>query len=431
MSTRKSTPLTVLDVKRHSSGTLADAHPNRGLRLVANKNGTKTWFYRYRSTTDSYTDKQGKAQFRLKQIKLGNFPAMGLGEARNAFQEQKGIRDDVTKGDPRLVQEDEQAKIRKKSERAKEARYTVAHLIEEYLIEHIELARALKGQLEARRMMERDVIPALGNMSARDVRRSQIHQLIQKIATRAPRIAQMVKTELNGAFEHAIKAGRLSDDFSNPTLGVKAPKQVRRSRAFTDAELATFQAWLLTSELSQSIKDALTLMLLTGCRGGEVVSAEWDHIDLDRGEWRIPKTKNGLSHTVYLSRQSAYLLKERLGVHNRFVFPSPNKKGYSIRQHALVWGISRHRGNSGLAHWTSHDLRRSVGTGLGRIHCPRVVQDRILNHVDTSIAGIYDRHGYDDEARKWWQIWADHLDAINKERKPESNLHGNLGVEGI
>ena len=40
--------------------------------------------------------------------------------------------------------------------------------------------------------------------------------------------------------------------------------------------------------------------------------------------------------------------------------------------------------------------------------CKRVVQDRILNHVNSSVAAIYDRHRYDKEARTWLQKWAAH-----------------------
>ena len=62
--------------------------------------------------------------------------------------------------------------------------------------------------------------------------------------------------------------------------------------------------------------------------------------------------------------------------------------------------------------WTVHDLRRTVATGLAKLGCPRVLQDRILNHVDGSVSAIYDRHRYDGEARVWLQKWADYLDAL-------------------
>ena len=55
-------------------------------------------------------------------------------------------------------------------------------------------------------------------------------------------------------------------------------------------------------------------------------------------------------------------------------------------------------------------MRRSALTGLARLGCPRVVQDRIANHFDASVAAIHDVHSYDEEARGWLQRWADYLD---------------------
>jgi hypothetical protein len=65
--------LMALKVKNHKPGIIPDAHPYLGLRLRGNKNGTKTWMYRYRA---------GK---KLKQIKLGTYPGMELAEASKAL----------------------------------------------------------------------------------------------------------------------------------------------------------------------------------------------------------------------------------------------------------------------------------------------------------------------------------------------------------
>jgi len=59
-----------------------------------------------------------------------------------------------------------------------------------------------------------------------------------------------------------------------------------------------------------------------------------------------------------------------------------------------------------------HDLSRTASTGRARIGCPRVVQDRILNHIDHSVSAIYDQHRYDAEARSWLQKRADELEAL-------------------
>lgn len=53
-----------------------------------------------------------------------------------------------------------------------------------------------------------------------------------------------------------------------------------------------------------------------------------------------------------------------------------------------------------------------MATGLAKLGCTRVVQDRILNHVDGSVSAIYDRHRFDAGTRVWLEKWADHLDAL-------------------
>ncbi len=42
----------------------------------------------------------------------------------------------------------------------------------------------------------------------------------------------------------------------------------------------------------------------------------------------------------------------------------------------------------------------------------RLVVSKILNHVESSITAIYDRHGYDKEKRHALEAWAAHLEEI-------------------
>jgi len=64
--------------------------------------------------------------------------------------------------------------------------------------------------------------------------------------------------------------------------------------------------------------------------------------------------------------------------------------------------------------WTIHDLRRTMGTGLGKLGISRFHIARVLNHADTSVTGIYDRHEYLAEKRHALDAWARHLsDLVN------------------
>ena len=335
---------------------------------------------------------------------------MNLQAARDSWLVQKAIRDDPSQGDPRYVLRQRVIEHKAKQEEEKRQAYTVEKLCLDYLREHVDVRRARKD--EPRRLLEREVISTLGQKSARDIRRQDVHEIVQAIINRgAPRIAQMMRTELKAAFEHAIAAGKLPDNHANPCDKVKVPPQVRRERAFSEEELGEFLKWLDGAKVSRTVRDAMHLELLTTSRQGEIVAMEWKHIDAPRSIWRIPKTKNGHPHEVMLSKQALRLIESRRGLHDKYIFPLPIGEGH-VSSKAI--GIQQYaaRDDLGLETWTVHDLRRSALTGLARLGCPRPIQDRISNHVDGTIAAIYDRHTYDQEAREWLQTWADYLDTL-------------------
>jgi integrase len=73
---------------------------------------------------------------------------------------------------------------------------------------------------------------------------------------------------------------------------------------------------------------ALKLILATAKRPLEIVTAEWTHIDLERGEWLNPshltKEKHG-DHLVFLNEYPLDILRQLRQAHasSRYIFPSP------------------------------------------------------------------------------------------------------------
>lgn len=277
-----------------------------------------------------------------------------------------------------------------------------------------------KRGAESARILRQDLLPVLGHRQALQITRRELQdEVIRPKMAKAPRVATQLLCRIRCAYAHAIEQGRLPDEFISPTIGIKGASQVRRKRVLTDAELAKFMKWLPHSPYSRTVREALSLVLLTGCRSGEVIAALWRDIDLDRGVWTIRETKNGEPHDVMLPHQAVELLKYRQEMDKLFVFPSP-RAGQHVAQKAL--GLAQYTARQGEddkpaadpieVPWTVHDLRRTVATGLAKLGCSRVVQDRILNHVDSSVSAIYDQHRYDAEARDWLQKWADYLDAV-------------------
>jgi hypothetical protein len=75
--------------------------------------------------------------------------------------------------------------------------------------------------------------------------------------------------------------------------------------------------------------------------------------------------------------------------------------------------------------WVTHDLRRTLATGLQKLGVRLEVTEAILNHVSGSrsgVAGIYQRHDWATEKRAALDAWAAHVLAVVSGKKGKSNV---------
>ena len=63
---------------------------------------------------------------------------------------------------------------------------------------------------------------------------------------------------------------------------------------------------------------------------------------------------------------------------------------------------------------TPHDLRRTAASHMTGMGVPRLTVSKILNHIESGITAVYDRHSYDQEKRQALDLWADKLRKIIK-----------------
>jgi integrase len=98
---------------------------------------------------------------------------------------------------------------------------------------------------------------------------------------------------------------------ANPCKGVQRNGENRRERYLAPAEIARLVE-ALQIHPDRSSADAILLLLLTGSRRGEVLSASWSEIDLDAGVWVKPSahTKQKRAHRTPLSEGAVALLRQ-------------------------------------------------------------------------------------------------------------------------
>lgn len=400
----------------------ADTGENRGLRVTCGASGIKTFFYRY---TSPVTNK-------LSQVKIGCFPQTSLAMARMKLQELKLIRCEGRC--PASELKDEKKRLLEESQKPKTEVLTVEGLVELYLTERIEDrktkdgriipgARKPKGQAEVRRTLYGDAVKTLGTRNAAEITRQDVINLINGIVARgAPVQAGNVLRELSLAYEFAIGLGRFDGSFANPALLAKSSLRQTRikltngrgTRVLSEAELGKFLKWLPGSAYTPTIKNVLRLTLWTGCRTGEVCNMAWDDVDLEKGTIHLRETKTGVERYVQLSDQAIDFLKVLRLTSDKYLFPSQATKK-PIQQKYLTensWRLRESGQMLDIPHWTPHDLRRTVRTGLSRLQCPNEVAEAVLGHTRGGVEGIYNLYKYDAECRKWLQVWADYLEEV-------------------
>ena len=166
-------------------------------------------------------------------------------------------------------------------------------------------------------------------------------------------------------------------------------------------------------------KYAMKLLMLTFVRTGELIGAKWEEIDWAKEEWHIPKERMKMNrpHVVPLSSQAIAILKE---LQNRtgdkiHVFHSPASKSLHISNGTVLMGLRRMGYQNKM---TGHGFRTLASTILNEKGYHKDHIERQLAHEDDDkIRSAYNRAEYLLERKKMMQEYADHLNAVAKQKK--------------
>jgi integrase len=83
---------------------------------------------------------------------------------------------------------------------------------------------------------------------------------------------------------------------ANPAKGVKLFHGEKKERFLSEVEIARLADTLAAMEiegLNRNAAAAIRLLLLTGCRRNEILSARWEYVDFERRCLRLPDSKTG------------------------------------------------------------------------------------------------------------------------------------------
>jgi integrase len=170
---------------------------------------------------------------------------------------------------------------------------TVAELCDRFLTDYVPQRCKPSTQREYRRSVELFIVPKIGSMKAADVQRrhvAELHHQLRGIRYQANRTLGVLSKLFNLA-----EVWGMRPDGSNPCRHIEKFKETKRERFLTAAELARLGQVLNVAETSgaepPSVIAAIRLLLLTGCRLGEIQTLKWDYVQ--GSALLLPDSKTG------------------------------------------------------------------------------------------------------------------------------------------
>lgn len=365
-----------------------------GFGLRVSQGGRKTWFAMYRHNG------------RLRRMTIGTYPSLGLADAREKAKELLHL---AAKGEDPATEK-----------QVNRSAPTFGEMAQDY-IEMYAKQRKRSWQ-EDQRILDYDLLPRWKNCKAHDIKRRDVIALLDSIVQRAPIQANRTLALLRKMYNWAISRDLVE---ANPCAQVKMPaKENRKDRVLKEEEIRIFWQKLPTASMTELVRLCLKFQLVTAQRKGEIVIAEWGEFDLNSGWWTIPaeKAKNGLAHRVPLSTLALRILEQVRSIsgESRWVFKS-YRTDKAILDSSIDHALKKNMGHFGISEFTPHDLRRTAASHMTSLGVTRLTVSKLLNHVESGITSIYDRHSYDFEKREAIEIWGDKLSIIIT--KPQENRH--------
>lgn len=296
---------TAIKNAKHNSDKHFRLADEKGMYLLVHKNGSKYFRldYRFEGTR--------------KTLALGVYPETSLKQARDQRDAaRKQISDGIDPCDNRKAV---------KSSSALNGPNSFEVVAREWYVRYM-TDKSDSHKKRSIALLQRDVFPVIGAKNIDAIKPAELLAVLRRIEDRgALETAHRALQTCGQVFRYGVATGRTEHDISPDLKGALPPAKPGHFSAITDPDkVAKLLRAIDAYEGTYSVKCALRIAPLVFVRPGELRAAEWDHIDLDKNEWRYMVTKTKTDHIVPLSKQVVEILtslKPFTG-NGRYVFPS-------------------------------------------------------------------------------------------------------------
>ena len=324
-----------------------------GFVLETRSSGGKTYYLRY-------FDAAG----RQRQHKIGGFADVTFDKARKAAQR---LRSEVVLGgDPSGDKEE------------KRAIPSYASLAADHLAHAATYQRSYSS---TELIMNRHILPRWGRLRLDEIIPQDIGRWLAEKAAEGLKPATVEKIRV--VFNRTWELGRQWDvkgAESNPVQRVPRRSFSNARERFLTAEEAARLKVAVEASLNPQLKHVVALLLLTGARLGELLTAEWKDLHLERRVWLIPTSKTGKPRHVPLSQSAIDVIGQLPRFEGcPYLVPNPETKlPFVTVKHA--WQTARKE--AGLRDLRLHDLRHSAASFMINAGIDLYAVGKVLGHAD-------------------------------------------------
>lgn len=368
------------------------------LYFTLSKAGTASWILRV-----------SKGNGKRDELTLGNYPDIGLAEARRLASIHRA---EIDQG----INPAKEKAARKKA--AANPVWTIKKLAEDYCDKRLAPGSFAKVTLYYRQLdLKNVIIPRLGSQPVTEVTGQDVVKMLRD-ANKSWTITKRVLTTASKLFEHA--AG-LHLVHINPCTGISltsllGPRPTIKKRVMLSKDdLRT----LLTEidALGTVNATAFRVLLATCVRTNELTNARWENVNLEAGSWYVPdeatKTRNGFIVPLTPPVIEWFRELKKVAGDSPYVLPARDvrRQGRPITERTLWAAIDRafDDGRLTVQKFTPHDTRSTAKGHMRNLGISHEDSERALNHVIPGMAGIYDVRDELPEKRRALQVWSDFL----------------------
>ena len=225
-----------------------------------------------------------------------------------------------------------------------------------------------------RSLLASKLMPEFGSSPLDRIAPAQVRRWCDAFSRTAPVNANRGLEVLRQIMNFAIARGHVD---ANPAVGIEPNRRPRLTRFLSREEVARLHRALdqQDGKGNRQQADMIRMLLLTGCRRGEIVNLRWSEVQGDA--LMLADSKTG-PRKVPLNSQARRILHGQPRGGSPFVFPSPRDPSRPRHPDLRLW--HRVRREASIEDVRLHDLRHTHASHAVMNGVPVPVVSRLLGH---------------------------------------------------